>query len=149
MRLNTNQTMKSLLLRDESYWMELMRKYLIDGHSIVVRVVPSSEEQKRMAKEEAERIEQQRATLGPEGLAKKAEELSHAMATNEIPPPSEMLTSVPIPDVSNINSLPSTIQERGQDVIGDENKLKGLLLDQFPVHTTACNVDTEFYYVNI
>lgn len=141
--------MKSLLSNDAIYWIDLLKKFLINGHYVAIRAVPSSEEQKRMAKEEAARIEAQRNSLGPEGLAKKGEELCHAMATNEIPPPSEMLTSVPIPDVSNINSLPSTIQERGKNVIGDEHKLSNLILDKFPLHVTACHIDTEFYYVNM
>lgn len=65
-----------------------------------------------MAKEKTNRLDQQRAALGVDRLAKKAEKLNAAMATNEIPPPPSMLTDVPIPDITNIKSLPSTLSER-------------------------------------
>lgn len=139
--------MKVLLTKDESFWIELLNTYLIDGKYVVVRAVPSIEEQKRMAKEETNRLEQQRAALGADGLAKKAEELNAAMATNEIPPPPSMLTDVPIPDITNIKSLPSTLLERGN------SKTKGTIanvdLEKFAVHVTACNVDSAFVYVRI
>lgn len=145
MRLNVNQAMKTMLTKDEKFWIELLKKYLIDGKYAVVRAVPNIEEQQRMAKEEINRLEQQRKTLGADGLARKADELSSAMATNEIPPPPSMLTEVPIPDVTNIKSLPSILLERGN------SKTKGTIanidLDTFPVHVTACNVDTAFAYV--
>lgn len=103
-----------------------------------------------MAKEESDRVEEQRKTLGEAGLAKKAEELSNAIAQNELPPPAEMLTKVPIPDVKNINSLPSIIQERSGQVYGESSKLKKLNLDEFPlpVNVTACGIDSNFGYVS-
>lgn len=115
---------------------------------MVVRAFPSVEEQKKMAKEELSRVEEQRNALGTDGLAKKAEELNHAMATNEIPPPSEMLTQIPIPDVTNIKSLPSTLLERCTDG-KSANKLGDLDLNQFPTQVTACDIATTFGYVII
>lgn len=111
--------------------------------------MPSVEEQKRMMKEEAARIEQQRKTLGEDGLTKKSDELTEAVAFNEIPPPLEMLTKVPIPDVSNINSLPSTVQQRDGEVYGDPSKLNGLNLSDFPIpiNVTTCGVDSNFGYI--
>lgn len=145
MRLNVNKAMKTMQTKDESFWIGLLKQYLINGKYVVVRSVPSIEEQKRMAKEEANRLEEQRKALGEDGLAKKAEELSSAMATNEILPPPTMLTEVPIPDITNIKSLPSTLLERGN------SKTKGSIanvdLERFPVHVTTCNVDTAFVYV--
>lgn len=133
--------------KDESFWINLLKKYLIDGHSAVVRSVPSIDEQKRMAREEANRLEEQRKVLGVEGLAKKSEKLSSAMATNEIPPPPTMLSEVPVPDVTNIKSLPSKLLERGN------SKTKGTIanvdLEKFPVHVTVCNVNTAFVSVSV
>lgn len=114
-----------------------------------MRAVPSVEEQKRMMKEETARIEMQRKSLGENGLKKKEQELLTAIAHNEIPPPLEMLTKVPIPNVTNINSLPSTVQERDGVVYGDPLKLNGLNLSDFsaPVNVTACAVDSNFGYI--
>lgn len=45
-------------------------------------------------------------TLGPEGLARKKEELQKAKAENEKPIPDDILTSFPIPDVETISWIP-------------------------------------------
>lgn len=102
-----------------------------------------------MAKEEMDRVEQQRKSLGEDGLSKKGDELSKAVEFNEIPPPLEMLTKVPIPNVSNINSLPSTVQSRDDEVYGDPSKLSGLDLSKFPVpiNVTTCGIDSNFGYI--
>lgn len=121
----------------------------MQGNFIAVRAVPSIAEQQRMAKEEAGRVEVQRKDLGPEGLATKGEELAHAMATNELPPPQELLTIVPIPDVTNITALPSTIYERTNDQHVTELQEKfGIDLRRFPVNVTACDIHTTFGYVS-
>lgn len=100
-------------------------------------------------KEETERIEMQCKSLGEDGLKKKGDELSAAVAHNEIPPPSEMLTAVPIPNVENINSLSSTVKQRDGATYGDPLKLNGLNLSDFPVPipVTACAVDSNFGYI--
>lgn len=154
MRLNVNKAMKAMLMKDESFWLDLLKKYLIDGKYVVVRAVPSIEEQKRMAKEEVNRLEKQRSALGADGLANKATELNEAMASNEIPPPQSMLTQVPIPDITNIKSLPSAMQKRSYSIsngtIDNLEKfpvIAELDLEKFPVHVTACKVDTAFVYV--
>lgn len=102
-----------------------------------------------MMNEETARIEKQRKLLGEDGLKKKEEELSAAIAYNERPSPPEMLCSVPIPNVTNINSLPSTVQARDGDVYGDPLKLNGLNLSDFtiPINVTACGIDSNFGYI--
>lgn len=104
-----------------------------------------------MTKEEAARIEQQRKDLGVEGLKQKEEALNKAIAFNEVPPPPDMLTKVPIPNVSNINSLPSTVQERGGEIYGEPSKLSGLDVNEFPVpiNVTSCGIDSNFGYIMI
>lgn len=118
---------------------------------MTIRAVPNIDEQKRTAKAEASRIDEQRKAFGIEGLNKKSEELKKAMAENDTPPPNDILTQVPIPDTSNVNSLPSTIQERGGDIFGDASKLKMLNLNEFPlpINVTACATDSNFGYVRI
>lgn len=169
MRLNVDQQMKSLLTKDETFWRDLLNVYLVkvstififmqnywndnlitlQSKRIIVRAVPSVEEQKRMMKEETERVEAQLKSLGEDGLKKKGEELSTAIAHNEIPPPMEMLTAVPIPNVKNINSLSSTVQQRDGATYGDPLKLNGLNLSAFsvPINVTACGIDSNFGYI--
>lgn len=115
----------------------------------MVRAVPSIAEQQRMAKEEAARIASQREALGDDGLAKKEEALNHAMATNEIPPPKELLTVVPIPDISNMSSLPSKLYE--QHIPADVHEVKqrfDIDLEKFPVHVTLCDIQSKFSCVS-
>lgn len=102
-----------------------------------------------MTKEETARVEQQRKSMGEDGLAKKGEQLCEAVAFNEISPQPEMLTKVPIPNVDNINSLPSTVQMRDQEAFGDKSKLAGLNLSEFPapINVTCCGIDSNFGYI--
>uniref|UniRef100_A0A1B0DIV2 Presequence protease, mitochondrial n=1 Tax=Phlebotomus papatasi TaxID=29031 RepID=A0A1B0DIV2_PHLPP len=106
LRLNTNTEYESFKDKDETFWINLLKKYFVDAKYVVVRAVPSIEEQHRMSKEEIERIERQRADLGVEGMQTKGDELCEAMAQNEITPPTEMLTKVPIPGTDAIKYHP-------------------------------------------
>uniref|UniRef100_A0A1B0CSX6 Putative zn2+-dependent endopeptidase insulinase superfamily protein n=1 Tax=Lutzomyia longipalpis TaxID=7200 RepID=A0A1B0CSX6_LUTLO len=106
LRLNTNIEYESFKEKDEGFWIDLLKKYFVDTKIILVKAVPSIEEQQRMSKEEIERIERQRADLGVEGMNTKGDELAEAMAQNEIPPPTEMLTQVPIPGTDAIKFHP-------------------------------------------
>lgn len=119
LRLNTNTEYESFKDKDESFWIDLLKKYFVDAKYVVVRAVPSIEEQHRMSKEEIERIERQRADLGIEGMQTKGDELCEAMAQNEITPPTEMLTKVPIPGTDAIKYHPVKVYRSGE---GDGNQ---------------------------
>ncbi|KAG9104560.1 hypothetical protein FRC06_001340 [Ceratobasidium sp. 370] len=87
-------------------WAALLTKYWINGASVVVGARPSAELQDRLETEEKARIEAQRQTLGPEGLAKLEKELEKAKAEHDRPIPEDILTSFPVPDVSSISQIP-------------------------------------------
>lgn len=110
----------------------------------MVRAVPSIDEQKRSAKEEMERIEQQRNTLGEEGLANKGKALAEAMAANEVPPPDEMLTSIPVPSTDGIKFHPVQIFKAT-----DGKNPPGLDLQKLPVYAEAYHLHTNFCYVSL
>jgi Zn-dependent M16 (insulinase) family peptidase len=68
----------------EEFWLQLLKKYLIDGPSVTVRGYPSLEEQKSLAESEKQRISEQRQKFGKEGLTKLGEQLQQATVENEV-----------------------------------------------------------------
>ncbi|XP_055593217.1 uncharacterized protein C05D11.1-like [Uranotaenia lowii] len=140
--LNTNEYLQKLKSKDESFWLDLLKKYLIDAKYVVARAVPSIEEQKRSAKEEQERIEKQRSDLGEEGLAKKGKELAEAMAANEIPPPDDMLTSIPVPSLDGIEFHPVEIYKSSRNA-----NPPGVELSKLPVYAEAYHLHSNFCYI--
>ncbi|KAJ6646667.1 hypothetical protein Bhyg_01880 [Pseudolycoriella hygida] len=142
MRLNVHKQLEYLQTVDESYWLGLLNEYMIDSKYVVIRGYPSIAEQQRLAQEK-ERIDMQREELGPEGLETKANELMEAMANNEIPPPEEMLTNVPIPSTDGIHFHPSNIYRTGHS----ETLPAGLDLNSWPVYSEAYDVHTNFVYM--
>lgn len=114
----------------------------MQANNVVVRAVPSIEEQKRYAKEEHDRVEQQRASLGKEGLATKANQLADAIAANEIPPPDDMLTSIPVPSTDGIKFHPVQIFKSSEG-----SNPPGLNLQKLPVYAEAYHLHTNFCYV--
>ncbi|XP_058831479.1 uncharacterized protein C05D11.1-like [Topomyia yanbarensis] len=143
-RLNANRCLQELKNKDEDFWVCLLNKYLVNANNVVVRAIPSIEEQKRSAKEEQDRIQQQRTDLGEEGLTKKGKQLADAMATNEIPPPDEMLTSIPVPSTDGIKFHPVQIFKS----TGGENP-PGLNLKKLPVYAEAYHLHTNFCYLMV
>uniref|UniRef100_A0A336KC94 CSON007777 protein n=1 Tax=Culicoides sonorensis TaxID=179676 RepID=A0A336KC94_CULSO len=141
-RLNSNKLLAELKQKDETFWIDLLKKYFVNAKYVVVRAVPSIEEQQRMAKEEQERIEKQRSDLGPAGLEKKEKELLEAMKTNEINPPVEMLTDVPIPSVEKMNFHPLKIFR-----LSDKVSPPGLNLETLPVYAEAFDLHSNFVYI--
>ncbi|XP_055692741.1 uncharacterized protein C05D11.1-like [Lutzomyia longipalpis] len=143
LRLNTNIEYESFKEKDEGFWIDLLKKYFVDTKIILVKAVPSIEEQQRMSKEEIERIERQRADLGVEGMNTKGDELAEAMAQNEIPPPTEMLTQVPIPGTDAIKFHPVKVYRSG----GKDNNTTGFDVDNLPVYAEAYDMHTNFVYM--
>lgn len=141
-RLNPVVDLERMAEESEEFWRNLLKKYLVDGPSVVVRAKPSKEEQAKLSKEEDDRIEQQRKTLGPEGLKQKEKGLNEAIEKNDIPPPDEMLTELPIPDITKIHfhSIKSYTTEGKQPEKFD--------LQQVPIYACLDDVKTNFVYVS-
>ena len=89
-------------------------RYYIDAHSVVVRGKPSAKLSEKLAEKEKARLEKRKARLGPDGLAKAAQELQDALAEHEKPIPKEIITAFPVPDVKSIAWIPvESAQEPG------------------------------------
>lgn len=121
-----------------------MKKYLIDGHHVVIRSIPSCEEQQKLAQSEADRLELQKKRLGPDGLAKQAEILKEAIEANKTEPPIEKLSLMSIPNADQIDLVPSTVIERG----ATSSECKNIQMDLFPVHVIACDIASEMCTVS-
>ncbi|XP_069192343.1 uncharacterized protein C05D11.1 isoform X2 [Procambarus clarkii] len=102
-RLNKKRWFEHLLHESCKYWIHLIRKYFLDGPSVAIRGVPSKAEATRLEQEDKKRVEERKKELGEEGLKVWKERVEKAKETNEIPPPGEMLESVPVPNVDSIN----------------------------------------------
>lgn len=140
-RLNSNRQLVELKQKDEQYWLDLFKKYFINAKHVIVRAVPSVEEQQKMAKEELDRIEEQRKRLGEEGLQKCETVLDEAREANETQPPTEMLTQVPVPNIEAINFHPLEIFKSS-----DKKSPAGVDLQNFPVYTEAYDLHSNFVY---
>ncbi|CAH2238074.1 jg18457 [Pararge aegeria aegeria] len=100
-RMNPQHSLNELLKEGEDYWLCLWKKYF-DNDLVTVVGSPSIELQAKIAEDELNRIAEQRAQLGEEGLAEKGKLLEEAMEFNERPPPPGTLASVPVPSCENL-----------------------------------------------
>lgn len=83
-RLNPVEDLHQMEKEPEEFWLQLLKKYLLDGPSVTIRGYPSLEEQQLMAKSEKQRISEQRQKFGKEGLKKFGEQLQQATVENEV-----------------------------------------------------------------
>ncbi|KAL1738927.1 Metalloenzyme, LuxS/M16 peptidase-like protein, partial [Schizophyllum fasciatum] len=100
---------------DSKQWTDLLAKYYIDQHSIVLRGKPSASLVDKLEKDEKERIAKQVEALGPEGLKKAEQELEEAKAEHDKPIPTEILNTFPVPDVKSIAWIPvQSVVQKGK-----------------------------------
>lgn len=127
----------------KSYWLNILRKYLIENKYVSIQCVPSKEEQQNAAKDEKERIDAQIAMLTEEGLKQKGEMLEKAIQYNEREPPIDMLTSVPIPSLKSIKFHNIT------QYSSESKDTQKIDLSNTPVFTYFDNLNSNFVYVSI
>ena len=92
-----------MLIEPKDFWKRLLKKYFIDSPKVTVMGKASKKEQEELTRMENERIAKQIEALGPEGLGVKHKILTEAIKINEIQPPVEVLTKLPIPDTNKIS----------------------------------------------
>ncbi|KAL7545324.1 hypothetical protein ACHAWF_010434, partial [Thalassiosira exigua] len=93
-------------LTDASYWQGLMKEYILDRPMAVVLGKPSAAMSKEIQDGDTEREAKQAKDLGEEGLKRLAKTVEDAMVENEHPIPEEILTSLPVPDLEKVPSIP-------------------------------------------
>lgn len=132
-----------LIEEPKSFWLDILRKYLVDNKYVSIQCVPSKEEQQNSAKEEKDRIDAQIAALTEEGLQKKGEILQNAIEYNEREPPIGMLTSVPIPSLKSIKFHNIT------QYSSDSKETQRIDLSNTSIFTYFDHLQSNFVYVSI
>lgn len=141
-RVNPLTDIAKLMEEPKSYWLNILRKYLVENKYVSIQCVPSKEEQQNAAKEEKERIDAQIAALTEEGLKQKGEILEKAIQYNEREPPIDMLTSVPIPSLKSIKFHNIT------QYSSESKDTQRIDLSNTPVFTYFDNLNSNFVYVS-
>uniref|UniRef100_A0A1B6DB00 Peptidase M16C associated domain-containing protein n=1 Tax=Clastoptera arizonana TaxID=38151 RepID=A0A1B6DB00_9HEMI len=141
-RLNQVKELQRMEKEEMSFWVNILKQYLIDRPSVTVRGIPSLKEQHRMTEKEQARVEMQRLNLGPTGLKEKESILTKAIEQNEVAPPEHILTSIKIPSIDSINFHPiktyTTDSEEQHDQF-DASKA--------PVYMQVDHILTNFVYM--
>lgn len=140
-RLNVTSIIRRFQEYPIDYWLNVLRKYFVDSKQVVVRAFPSIAEKERLAKEEIGRLKIRRMQFGEEGLARMGQELSAAMAKNDIPPPPDMLTSLPVPSTKSISYHKLDVYKKTDDTKLDLNEL--------PFYIEVYDIKSNFIYVTV
>ncbi|XP_059059298.1 uncharacterized protein C05D11.1-like [Achroia grisella] len=142
-RMNPQKALAELLEESSDYWLTLLRKYFTDD---VITIVgsPSIELQVKMAEEEKNRLETQRAQLGESGLAEKAKLLQEAMEFNERSPPPGTLAAVPVPSCERLHYHSVS----GWNSASRE-QCPHLDLADLPLYARVYSLTTNFVYISL
>ena len=99
--VSSSQSNKQFLDRNSTFWINLLKEQFIDKKKIVLKGKPSRKKVIELTEKEDNRLERQIASLGPEGLERKQEELERAIDSQEFPD-SEVLDKIPLGNVDTI-----------------------------------------------
>ncbi|KAK0087176.1 hypothetical protein PV325_001628 [Microctonus aethiopoides] len=143
-RLNTIDDLKKLADEPASYWMNLLKQYLIDAPMAVVNATPSIAKQKELEETEKKRIAERIEKLGTEGLEKKVIEYQNAVAQNEAPIPEDVLTCVSVPGTDSIN-----FHHVKSYVTDGPDTHSRFAIDKLPLYTCLDHINTNFVYMFI
>ncbi|XP_031827679.1 uncharacterized protein C05D11.1 [Nomia melanderi] len=143
-RSNQIRDLKKLETESESYWLNLLKKYLLDSPLVIVKGIPSLEKQHELTEKEKERVIKQVNDLGEEGLRLKEKKLEEAIAENNVPIPNEMLSSVPIPstDLISYHHIKSY-------TTGSTEQDPRFIITEQPFYTYLDHVNTNFVYMYV
>ncbi|CAB4004421.1 uncharacterized protein C05D11.1-like [Paramuricea clavata] len=102
-KVDTIRHLKKLTEQTEDFWIEFLDKYFVKATSVTVIGEPSQKLMTEMSETEKDRVKQQQERLGPNGLKERGERLKKANEENGVEPPSEVVSSLPIPSIASIN----------------------------------------------
>jgi hypothetical protein len=91
---------KALLAKPATFWLNLLNE-TYRGPRVRVLAYPSKAFDEELQRTEADRVEKQKQTLGPEGIKAAGNAIAEAIASQKLPPPA-VLEAVPVADVDKI-----------------------------------------------
>lgn len=97
----------------EGQWKSFIKKYISDAHHVSILGKPSAALSEKLKAEEAERIEEQKRLLGPDGLKRMAEKLEKAKAENDREIPSRLLGHFEVPPTESIHFVKTSTARAG------------------------------------
>ncbi|EXJ78513.1 hypothetical protein A1O1_08914 [Capronia coronata CBS 617.96] len=125
----------------EQQWKDFIKKYISDAPHVSILGVPSARLSEKLKTDEANRIEQQKERLGPEGLKDMQEKLDKAKAENDREIPRDLLAQFKVPSPDSIHFVNTSgaraglaleigkPQSRYQQIIDTDAKDMPLFLD--------------------
>jgi len=141
-RLNSVAEYKELETESDSFWIELLKRFLIGQHRILVKGVPSKRLEEQMKQDEKQRIKTQKESIGEAGLKVKGDVLAAATEMNGRPAPDDMLRSFSVPSAASIEFHPVKSVSTSS-----EEQLPGLQLSRMPAFTQFDQVSSDFVYM--
>ncbi|KAJ9606108.1 hypothetical protein H2200_009069 [Cladophialophora chaetospira] len=137
----------------EGHWKTYIKEYISDAKHVSILGVPSARLSEKMKTDESNRIEEQKAKLGPEGLKKMQDKLDEAKAENDREIPTEVLGKFKVPSTESIHFVSTSgaraglAQEVGrrnnkfQNIIDNDSKDVSLFLDFEHIPTNFARVN--------
>ncbi|KAI1614174.1 Metalloenzyme, LuxS/M16 peptidase-like protein [Exophiala viscosa] len=93
----------TLVSWSEQQWKDFLKQYISDAPHVSILGVPSARLSEKLKTDEARRIEQQKTSLGPDGLKKMQKKLDQAKAENDLEIPRELLGQFKVPSTDSIH----------------------------------------------
>ena len=118
-----------LMKWSEEQWKAYIKKYISDAPHVSILGVPSSRLSEKLKTDEANRIEEQKTTLGPDGLKKMQEKLDEAKAENDREIPTEVLGKFKVPSTESIHFVSTSGARAGlaQEIGRRNNKFQKII----------------------
>ncbi|KAI8327052.1 Metalloenzyme, LuxS/M16 peptidase-like protein [Choanephora cucurbitarum] len=143
--------LKQLATYSAEDWLRILKKWYLDAPHIILFGKPSAEFAEQQTEEETNRVEKQRAELGPDKLAELQKKLDDAMAKNDLPVPKEILENFEIPSVSTIKFIDvvtaknndRTLSNPVQDHINQDNSA------DVPIYIQYDHVKSHFTKISV
>ncbi|RMD44328.1 hypothetical protein DV735_g857, partial [Chaetothyriales sp. CBS 134920] len=125
-----DQYTKVLSKWSQEQWKSFIKKYIAEAHHVSILGVPSAKLSQKLKEDEAERLERQKASLGPEGLERMGKKLEEAKAENEREIPAQLLAKFEVPSTESIHFITTSSARSGPAVeIGRPNNRYQKIVD--------------------
>ncbi|KIW25842.1 uncharacterized protein PV07_08983 [Cladophialophora immunda] len=138
----------------EDQWKAYIKKYISDAPHVSILGVPSARLSEKLKTDEANRIEEQKARLGPEGLKRMQEKLDAAKAENDREIPRDLLGKfkVPLTDSIHFVTIPGARAGRALDLGRRDNRFQKIIDEDakdVPLFINFEHIPTNFTRVHL